>query len=307
MYTTEAIQPKTHEVNGEYQCVSIASILRYFENGRTAAAGYYNNIPSLVPLDTENRREHRVNLVVKAQNVNMIKRITTFGEHYSIRTSFESVGNSSLTFRHTLINRESNEIYAEGTVTMVLANRTLGKPEKISDSSREKILQIVKSNTAKPKLKSMEVVLFEPSKLDRNNNMDQVIVQHFIVRASEIDRWGHVNQAKYAEWFEDTKHLAAAHEDMGFENQELRTLALKPIFSMNLLYAQEVRFGERIQIVMWPIYKYLEGNNGIMKEKHDLSNFVGFGFEARSTRLGSLFVALCRAIITLEDTMSSKL
>jgi acyl-CoA thioesterase FadM len=89
-----------------------------------------------------------------------------------------------------------------------------------------------------------------------------------MVCPSDQDILQHVNQARYMDWIEDTRWLAAQANGYG----EHSRAAQRPARCIHIEYRREVTAGTPIRILTWPVGSHPEA----------------FGFEVRRAEDGEL-------------------
>jgi acyl-CoA thioesterase FadM len=138
-----------------------------------------------------------------------------------VRTSIERVGRTSLDFGHELARAEDGAIVARTRVTVVQLGPS--GPAPLPDEVRA---------LAEP--------TGAPAPLEAGGPAEGDAFTHrFVVRPSDLDQFGHVNQAKYVDFLDDARLFAArAAHPAGFDG---------PLGACSVEYEREVRAGEEVE------------------------------------------------------------
>ena len=84
---------------------------------------------------------------------------------------------------------------------------------------------------------------------EKNNALKEVVLE-IVVRWSELDLNGHVNNAKYVEYLEWGRHEWC--DNHGFSYDRLKKLgAIAVVVNVNLNYRQPCYEGDRLRVVTW--------------------------------------------------------
>lgn len=147
------------------------------------------------------------------------------GDDIQICTWLARVGRTSLDFAHTFRHVGDERITARARVTIVHLGR---------DGPAPLDPKIAKFVTARP------APAAEPWPEGERRS---AWAQDWLVRPSDQDSFGHVNQARYVDYIDDTRQLATmAGEEAGCSG---------PIRKLQLEYLRETHAGQRVQMQTW--------------------------------------------------------
>jgi acyl-CoA thioesterase FadM len=169
--------------------------------------------------------------VIRAQRLELFQRVQ-FDEELVLVAWLGRVGRTSLEFAHRIVRRSDGVLVARASATGVNLGGD-GRPLPLDEAVRAFVTDGEEPDApaldedAPPKAWSRELVVC-PS--------DQDVLQH-------------ANQARYMDWVEDTRWLAARADGYGAHSPS----AERPARRIHIEYRREVKAGTRIRIVTWSL------------------------------------------------------
>lgn len=170
-------------------------------------------------------------MVVRVQKLE-IRESARFGDRLEVTSWVARVGRTSLDIAHRILASDGREV-ARGLVVGVHLDPA-GAPHPIPDDVRA----LVKGG-------ELPAVTLELGPRPRDP-----VVLPLVVRPSDIDLLQHVNQARYADYFDDARALAAQAGSYG-----ARRWAGDPCRRLVIDHAREARLGDRHAVHTWGIFQ----------------------------------------------------
>ncbi len=149
----------------------------------------------------------------------------TYGDRVEIATWVARVGRTSFDFGHRIVKVSDGAVAVRGRMTVV----------NLGPSGPAPVDPIVH-----------EFVIDEPAAPSRafpEGGREHAWSREWIVRPSDQDSFGHVNQAKYVDYIDDTRWFATQEgEAAGLEGG---------LSGLSVEYIQEAHAGERVRMETW--------------------------------------------------------
>ena len=200
-----------------------STVLRYLEHLRWESA----RDPSS-PLGKLFQDGYRT--VVRAQQLEIEDHI---GLDVDLDVSLElgHVGRASMEMLHEVVRVSDGKCVARGVVTAVYLNPS-GRPHSIPQEIRD--LSVREERT------TLAVPLVEQATADAWS-------RRFVVMPSDLDLFQHVNHARYLDYFDDTRRLAAADRAYGKSSEK----AGGPLFRASLDYRGQAVGADDLTMSTW--------------------------------------------------------
>lgn len=169
--------------------------------------------------------------VIRAQYLEVFE-TTRFDEQLEVSLRLFRVGRSSMDFSHKIQSRTTGRLVGQAAVRFVALDADF-RPQTLPPQVREYI--------SEAEGVELPTTVYEKP---------QDAWSHaFTVRWTDLDFMQHVNEARFIEFIENTRHDCAAA--MGFGTQDDR--ALLPIGRLAISYDDQARLGDRLRIAVWKI------------------------------------------------------
>jgi YbgC/YbaW family acyl-CoA thioester hydrolase len=217
---TRTLSVRGYEID-RHGVVPAAGFLRYFEHARWEAMGH----PDL-PMGDFFRDGHR--LVVRAQKLEILEPVH-FGDTLELLLWVARVGRTSLDLGHEA--RRAGTTVARCSLVTVHLDPS-GNPQPVTDDLRGLVLE-----RPRPQVDLLSV-----------RRPPDVFTLPWSVRPSDLDLLQHVNQARYADYLDDARLLAAEAGAYG-PRQSARSATAR----LAIDYRREARLGDALRIATWPI------------------------------------------------------
>jgi acyl-CoA thioesterase FadM len=171
-------------------------------------------------------------MVVRAQQLEIEEHI---GLEVDLDVSLElgHVGRASMEMLHEVVRVSDGKCVARGVVTAVYLNPS-GRPHPIPQEVRDLSVREERTTLALP------MVDEAPS---------DAWCRRFVVVPSDLDLFQHVNHARYLDYFDDTRKLAAADGAYGEAGEK----AGGPLFRASLDYRRQAVGADAVTIFTWPL------------------------------------------------------
>ncbi len=213
--THQSIQVRGYEMNASGS-IPPAVVLRYAEHARWQALAAPGS-----PLEGHFRRG-----VVRAQKLQCFETIS-YPAELTIETWVSRVGRTSFDFTHRIVGVGGHRV-ALGTCTVVCLGDD-GAPAAVPDAIRDLVLE--------DELPAVEALSGEPPADAWSHELTVV--------PSDQDILQHVNQARYADFVDNTRQLAAAAG-------VYRAVSAMPC-RLWVEYRRENQSGQRLRMLTWQI------------------------------------------------------
>jgi acyl-CoA thioesterase FadM len=142
-------------------------------------------------------------------------------------------GRSSIVFQHTFHHVDNGELFAAGsTVVVFLA------PDNVPTRLPDILEQADTDLPMMPDLTPPEFTEMPPAPFERS----------YRVRTGDLDLQGHMNQANYAAFYDDTRQAAAGQNVYGPDGAGIGRIRF-----LHLDYVRPATTGEKLVVATWPI------------------------------------------------------
>jgi acyl-CoA thioesterase FadM len=200
---------------------STAALIRLLENQRWHALSSQADIGA-----------YFLSAVMRAQSIALDAELR-FDDEVEGVTWVSAVGRSSLTFGHTLASPAAGGVFARAAVSVVSLDLE-GRSRPLGEGIRRLIVE--RESIDLPRLEPLPV----PGDAWSND---------FRVRYSDLDLLQHVNEARYVNYVEDTRHACAAQGGYGPDSQR----ASGRLRRLSVSYEGQARAGDRLRVSTWQL------------------------------------------------------
>jgi acyl-CoA thioesterase FadM len=171
--------------------------------------------------------------VIRAQYLEVFE-TTRFDEKIEVSICLFRVGRSSMDFSHKIHSSVTGQLVGHAAVRFVALD---------ADFRLQKLPPQVRDYLSDPEGIDIPTTVYEKP---------QNAWSHaFTVQWADLDFMQHVNEARFIEYIENTRHACAAAGGFGIHDDR----ALFPIGRLAISYDDQARLGERLNTAVWQIEK----------------------------------------------------
>lgn len=218
---TDRFPIRAHDLDAS-GTTSITAFIRLFENQRWDALSENGFL-----------RPFFKNGVIRAQSVEILQPMS-FGDTVEISMWLSRVGRTSMDFCHHISSTTTGSEVGRATVRAVTLDKH-GRPKPLSKEIRRFQMEQQDLHIQRVSLEP------EPSAWSHC----------FSVRWTDLDLLQHVNEARYIEYIEDTRHACAAASGYGSDSQR----AVLPIKHLTISYEDQARLGDSLCVTSWALQR----------------------------------------------------
>ncbi len=169
--------------------------------------------------------------VIRAQYLEVFE-TTRFDDKLEVSLRLFQVGRSSMDFSHKIHVRKTGQLVGQAAVRFVALDADF-RPQPLPPQVRDYL--------SDPEGIEIPTTVYEKPK--------NAWSHAFTVQWADLDFMQHVNEARFIEFIENTRHACVAAA--GTDTQDDR--ALLPIGRLSISYDDQARLGDRLSVAIWKI------------------------------------------------------